>query len=267
MDVDGRAASYLTAGDGPTVLLLHGTYWSRVWLPVVGRLAAAGLRPVAVDLPGCGRSEGELTLETATVPELAAWLARFRAALGGVEPVAVAGHDIGGAVAQHVLVTGGFEVGRLALVNSVTYDSWPVPGVARFRDPDVVATTTAQDILAARRQALTAALARPATEDELADYLAPWEDLRVARSWMALAGAADSRYTGELVDSLRDSQTPKLLVWGEDDAFQPVSYAERFAGEMPRSRLVRIPDAGHIPMENDPAAVADALSAFFTEDR
>jgi pimeloyl-ACP methyl ester carboxylesterase len=267
VDVDGRVASYLTAGDGPMVLLLHGTYWSRVWLPVVERLAAAGLRAVTVDLPGCGRSEGELNLETATVPELAAWLVRFHAALGGAEPVAVAGHDIGGAVAQRALVAEGFEVGRLALVNSVTYDSWPVPGVARFRDPDVVAATTARDIVAARRQALAAALARPATEDELADYLAPWADLRVARSWMALAGAADSRYTGELVDPLRDSQTPKLLVWGENDAFQPVSYAERFAAEMPRSRLVRVPDAGHIPMENDPAAVADALSAFFTEDR
>lgn len=267
VDVDGRAASYLTAGEGPMVLLLHGTYWSRVWLPVIECLAAAGLRPVAVDLPGCGCSEGELTLETATVPELAAWLVRFHAALDGAEPVAVAGHDIGGAVAQRALVAEGFEVGRLALVNSVTYDSWPVPGVARFRDPDVVAASTTQDVVAARRQALTAALARPATEEELADYLAPWADPRVARSWMALAGAADSRYTCELLDALRDSQTPKLLVWGEDDAFQPVSYAERFAAEMPRSRLVRVPDAGHIPMENDPVMVADALSAFFTEDR
>jgi pimeloyl-ACP methyl ester carboxylesterase len=266
VDVDGEAASYLMAGDGPVVLLLHGTYWSRVWLPVIERLAAAGLRPVAVDLPGCGRSGGELMLETATVPKLAGWLVRFGAALGIGEPVGVAGHDIGGALAQRLLVAEPLDVRRLALVNSVTYDSWPVPGVARYRDPGVVAATTTQDIRAARRQALTAALSRPASEDEFADYLAPWEDARVARSWMALAGAADSRYTGELVDPLRKSQTEKLLVWGEDDTFQPVTYAERFASEIPRSTLVRIPDAGHIPMENDPVAVADALSAFFTED-
>jgi hypothetical protein len=38
--VDGHMASYLTAEqDGPAVLLLHGTYWSRVWLPVLGGLA------------------------------------------------------------------------------------------------------------------------------------------------------------------------------------------------------------------------------------
>ncbi len=65
---DGETAGYLTVErDGPAVLLLHGTYWSRVWLPVLGGLAEAGLRPIAVDLPGLGRSEGELTLETATV--------------------------------------------------------------------------------------------------------------------------------------------------------------------------------------------------------
>ena len=87
--------------------------------------------------------------------------------------------------------------------------------------------------------------------------------MRVARSWMAFAGAADSRYTLELLDDLRADSRPKLLVWGEDDTFQPVRYAERFVAEVPSSRLVRVRSAGHIPMENDPAAVANALTAFF----
>ncbi|SEH02271.1 Pimeloyl-ACP methyl ester carboxylesterase [Nonomuraea solani] len=264
IEVDGLRASYLTAGEqGPMVLLLHGTYWSRVWQPVLGDLAAAGLRPVAVDLPGLGRSEGELTMATAAVPALAAWVTRFAAALGADEPLAVAGHDIGGAVAQHLLAAGTVKVRRLALVNSVTYDSWPVPGVARFRDPAVVAAATVEDLLTARRTAVTTALGRPATEAELADYLSPWHDLRVGRSWMALAGAADGRYTLDLVPALRADETPKLLVWGEDDTFQEVRHAERFAAEMPNTTLVRIPGAGHIPMENDPAAVAKALADFF----
>jgi pimeloyl-ACP methyl ester carboxylesterase len=95
IEVDGRQASYLTAGEvGPVVLLLHGTYWSRVWQPVLDELAA-GLRPVAVGLPGLGRSEGELTLQTAAVPALASWVIRFAAALGATGPLGVAGHDIG----------------------------------------------------------------------------------------------------------------------------------------------------------------------------
>ncbi|WP_242453907.1 alpha/beta fold hydrolase [Bailinhaonella thermotolerans] len=80
VQVDGEPASVLTVeGDGPAVLLLHGTYWSRVWLPVMDRLGAAGLRPIAVDLPGLGRSGEELSLETGAVPALADWVARFTA--------------------------------------------------------------------------------------------------------------------------------------------------------------------------------------------
>ncbi|WP_306192618.1 alpha/beta fold hydrolase [Streptomyces sp. MK5] len=265
IQVDGVPASYLTVEqDGPAVLLLHGTYWSRVWLPVMGRLGAAGLRPVAVDFPGLGRSGGELTLETGTVPALAEWVARFASALKLSGPIAVAGHDIGGAVAQHLLVHDRLEVSRLALVNSVTYDSWPVPSLARFRAPEVVAATTAEEILAARRQAVTQALAGAATEQRITEYLDPWTDERVRRSWMAMVGAADNRYTRDAVPALRQNATPKLLIWGKDDDFQKVEYAERFASEIPHTTLVRIPDAGHIPTENAPGPIAHALVDFFT---
>jgi pimeloyl-ACP methyl ester carboxylesterase len=266
IDLGGVPISYLTAGDnGPLVLLLHGTYWSRVWQPVLDDIAAAGLHPVAVDFPGFGRSGGELTVAEASVPQLAAWVVRFLDAMGNKGPVMVAGHDIGAGVAQHLLISRAVDVPRLALVNGVTYDSWPVPGVARFRDPAVAAATSTEDVLVARRQSVMKALARPASEAEIAEYLEPWTDPRVARSWLALAGAADHRYTLELLPLMRESTTPKLLVWGEDDPFQTVDYAERFAAEIPATRLVRIRSAGHIPMENDPRTVAGALAEFFAE--
>jgi pimeloyl-ACP methyl ester carboxylesterase len=77
----------------------------------------------------------------ASIPALAAWLVRFVHAMGERGPVMVAGHDIGGGMAQHLLTSGVVQVSRLALVNAVMYDSWPVPGVARFRDPAVAAAT------------------------------------------------------------------------------------------------------------------------------
>jgi pimeloyl-ACP methyl ester carboxylesterase len=88
IDVGGIPISYLTAGEGgPLALLLHGTYWSCVWQPVLNDIAAAGLHPVAVDFPGFGRSGGELTVAEASIPGLAAWLLRFREAMGHKGPV------------------------------------------------------------------------------------------------------------------------------------------------------------------------------------
>ena len=136
--------------------------------------------------------------------------------------------------------------------------------MARFRDPVVAAATTADELLAARRQAVAAALAGAATEQLIADYLDPWTDPRVRRSWLAMAGAAESRYTLDLVPALQRSTTPKLLIWGEDDGFEKVEYAEKFAVEIPRTTLIRVPEADHIPTENAPGRIARALIEFFT---
>jgi len=258
--VDGIPISFLSAGEGPLVLLLHGTYWSRVWAPILPAVAKHGVRAVAVDFPGAGRSGGRLTLETATVPALATWVERFADALGAGDELLVAGHDIGGAVTQHLAAHGRRTVPRFALVNSVTYDSWPVDGVKRFRDPEVAAAVTVEELVEWRKRALYVAFGRMSEERELADYLSPWHDPEKAQSWLALAGAADSKYTNQLVQS----SVPKLLVWGEDDPFQPITYAERFAATEPNTELIRIPNAGHIPMENDHRAVGDALGRFFS---
>jgi len=169
-------------------------------------------------------------------------------------------------MAHHLMLAKQAEVPCMAVVNGIMYDSWPVPGVARFRDPAVAAATTRDDVLAARRVFVVKALGRPG-KAEIAEYLDPWTDPRVTRSWLALAGAADNRYTQEMLPAPLQSWTPKLPVWGEDDEFQTVDYAERYAREIPETRLVRIKSAGHIPMENDPKAVAGALAEFFAAER
>ncbi len=110
---------------------MHGTFWSRVWSPVLSRLAESHA-VFAPDYPGFGAAEGRLEPEEATAPALAEFVLRAADALGIEGPFAVAGHDVNGA--QHVAVQGEGRVSRLALVNSMLYDSWPVPALEQFRD-------------------------------------------------------------------------------------------------------------------------------------
>jgi pimeloyl-ACP methyl ester carboxylesterase len=77
-----------------------------------------------------------------------------------------------------------------------------------------------------------------------------------------MAAASDARYTLDLLPGLRERRPPALLIWGEDDEFQPVGYAERFAADLSSAALARVPGARHIPMEDDPDRVTAELLAF-----
>lgn len=80
--VDGTPLSYLHAGSGPPVLLVHGTFWSRVWEPVMADIANAGHEAYALDLPGFGKSCGRLSRTDASVPALARCARRFLDTVG-----------------------------------------------------------------------------------------------------------------------------------------------------------------------------------------
>jgi pimeloyl-ACP methyl ester carboxylesterase len=56
-EIDGIKLQYLTSGQGPHVILLHGyTQTSRMWRPLFPRLATR-FTVVAPDLPGIGGSD------------------------------------------------------------------------------------------------------------------------------------------------------------------------------------------------------------------
>ncbi len=257
VDVNGTTLSYLESGpaDAEPLLLLHGTFWSRVWQPVLPALGAQR-HCIALDLPGFGRSDGEITLEQATIPALAGSVLAAADALE-LESFDLAGHDIGGGIAQHLAAASG-RVRKLILMNAVMFDSWPVPAVERFRDPAVRAATTAEDLLKGRAVSTQKAVGRELSAAELTDYLSPWSEPARHRSWMAMAGAADSRYTLDLVPALQAAGIPTRLVWGRDDGFQKVEFAHRYVAEIPGADLVEV--AGkHIPTEDSPKAVAAAM--------
>jgi len=86
------------AGNGPTILLVHGFGDAADgWRLVLDLLQDAGQAAVAVDLPGFGQAdpldEGEL------LPQLDAFVAAAIRAYGGTEGVVVVGNSLGGAAA------------------------------------------------------------------------------------------------------------------------------------------------------------------------
>jgi pimeloyl-ACP methyl ester carboxylesterase len=64
------------------------------------------------------------------------------------------------------------------------------------------------------------------------------------------------------VPMLARIKSPTLLLWGEKDAMIPISNAADYLRDLPHASLVRLPNLGHVPFEEDPAASFVPLQNF-----
>jgi pimeloyl-ACP methyl ester carboxylesterase len=119
--VDGLKLHYLTAGHGPTVLLLHGyAETSRMWRPLIPILAAK-FTVIAPDLPGIG--ESDIPKQGLDMKNAAVTMHALAKSLG-VEKARVVGHDIGLMVAYAYAAQFPTETEKLVLMDAF------LPGVA-----------------------------------------------------------------------------------------------------------------------------------------
>ena len=120
---DGVRMHYVDEGPAgaETVLLLHGQpTWSYLYRTVVSRLAAHGLRAVAPDLIGFGRSDKPLARTAHTVRAHVGWVAQFADAvgLGGITLVV---QDWGGPFGLGLLTARPGLVRRVVAANTVLH--------------------------------------------------------------------------------------------------------------------------------------------------
>ena len=243
IDVGGLSTHYHDQGEGPVVVLIHGSgpgvtahvNWQRVFPTMSHKF-----RVVALDMLGFGYTE---------VPEdvtydVDAWvthLTRFLDALG-IDRCSVVGNSYGGAIAMHLALRSPERVERLVLMGSagLTFDmteglqaAWGYqPSRENMRDllyrfahdPGLVNETLVEN----RFQATL----RPGVQEAFSAMFP--EPRQEALDALAL----DAEEVGRI-------DCEALVVHGRDDEVVPAAVSERIAELLPHSRLHVFPDCGH----------------------
>lgn len=122
VDVDGVRLHYVTAGEGPPLVLVHGfpqTWWE--WRRVLPGLARR-FRVIAVDYRGAGDSDRPV--DGYDKRTMAADVRAVARELLGDQPFALVGHDMGAFVSYALAAHDPDAVSRLVLIDA------PVPGTA-----------------------------------------------------------------------------------------------------------------------------------------
>lgn len=250
-------------GQGPTLLLLHGTGASthswRDLLPLLAR----DFHVVAPDLPGHGFTEAP-ERDRLSLPAMARGLTALLGKLG-VEPEGIVGHSAGAAIAMQMVLTGAVAPSCLISLNGALL---PFKGVASQLFPSV-ARLLVLNPLVPRLFAWRAGSTEAVTQllEGMGSRLdARGQDLyqRLFSNRVHVASTLGMMANWDL-EALGRSfgrvDLPVLLVVGAGDRAVPPSDARAVAQRLPDARIETLPGAGHLIHEEKPGDIAALIGA------
>jgi pimeloyl-ACP methyl ester carboxylesterase len=260
VEVEGLQIAYERAGSGPALVLLHGYVGDG---PTTWRRQLDGLSDeftvVAWDAPGAGRSTDPP--ERLGLDGYADCLAGFLEKLG-LDTACVAGLSFGGILAlalqrRHSGISS-------ALILASAYAGWagslpPEVAEQRLFQALTLADGTPESFVDALLPTMFSKTMPPETVDDFRASMQAFHP-RGFRA-MARASAEDVR------DVLPHVAVPTLLVYGDRDVRAPLTVAEALQVAISGSRLVVLPDAGHVCNVEAPNEFNDAVRDFLHDGR
>jgi len=253
-----RGVSFLEAGQGTPVVLLHGIPGSALAWAAVGARLAGDCRVVIPDLAGFGQSAapaGDYYMEAQAraVRELLARLDIGELVLGG--------HDFGGPVALTLLrLHPELRVRGLILSATNLFTDTPVPPPLRLARVPGIGPAMFR-LMAGTRVGLWL-MYQAATAGK---SQATWARFRchLTAGGMDLTWRIFQRSLADLETNYRPIEAllpgldlPALVLWGDRDPFFAVSVGERSHRAIPGSVLRVLPGTGHFVPEEQPDRVA-----------
>lgn len=244
-------------GEGNPLLLVHGFPLDHTMWQEQLALLQNHARCIAPDLRGFGKSgvtEGVLKME-----RLADDLASLLDAMKIHEPVTFCGLSMGGYIAWQFLRRHSRRVRRLILCDTRAAADSAEVAAGRHATAELVLTTGVRSLVTTMTPKLFSESTRK-NQPELVD--------RMQKSILATAptsAAAALRGMAERQDFTHDLprlSVPTLLIVGAEDAITPAAEMKEMAAVIPDSRLVEIPDAGHMAPAENPQPVYAAIKYF-----
>jgi len=251
-------------GEGPEILLIHGTGASTHSWRGLAPILANHFTVIAPDLPGHAFTDGARG-KRSSLPAMAAAVAALVEALA-LRPVIVVGHSAGAAILirccqEKALVPDGIVSVNGALMPFRGAAGFIFPALAKLMflnplTPRLMARSAGNIDRVARLIRDTGSDLDP-TGVEL--YARLFRNPEHVAATLGMMAQWDLR---PLARELSELDVPLMLIAGDNDRAVAPEEAERISRRVAGSRVERIAGLGHLAHEEDPAAVATIVARF-----
>jgi pimeloyl-ACP methyl ester carboxylesterase len=241
------------------ILFLHGFGASLQTWDTWAQALSEDYRVISVDLPGfglTGEDPSGIYTDQRSVEVLEAFLKELK-----IAKVVLVGNSMGGKFAWQFTARYPNQVSKLVLISP---DGYASPGIEYGKKTEVPAIAELYRYFFSKTflaMNLEPAYADPNTlNDALVNR---YYDLMLAPGVRgAILGRMQQTVLQDPVPSLSSIQVSTLLIWGEKDAFIPISNSNDYLKVMPNAKRVSLPNIGHLPQEEQPSIGLAALKEF-----
>ena len=261
---------YHEAGDGPPLILLHGSGPGVYgWANFSGNLPAFArhFRCYVIDMPGYGRSSAP----TGNPIDAAVETTRAFMDAKGIRTAGLLGNSLGGIVASKLAAESPERVSKLCMIGGVglnLFTSFPNEGINLL--VEFTEQPTRERLIAWLRSMVfdQALVTEELIEDRWRRATEP-TTLEVSKriySRAAMQALAANQFQTQPWQYLPKIQCPTLLTWGRDDRVSPLDRAILPMRIIPKCELHTFHDCGHWVMIERKQEFESVALAFFQRD-
>ena len=250
VNIDGINLAYARQGTGAPLVLIHGYPLDHsIWEKLVPLLETK-FDVIVPDLRGFGQSDVMEADDSiiAYASDIAGLLTHLK-----VKKAFLAGHSMGGYVALAFAREYEQRVLGLAMVSSQTAGDPPDRKEARYATAKQVVEEGVSSVVESMSPKLSA---DPQLQKYARELIAKQSPLGIFSALYAMADRPDSS------DIFAAFPFPVVVVHGDADQMIPVERGREMKAARPSARYAELPGAGHLPMMENPQAVAEALQFF-----
>jgi pimeloyl-ACP methyl ester carboxylesterase len=269
------------SNSNPPVILVHGTPFSSLeWLPYA-QAWKRDYRVYLFDLAGFGASqifapgpESERDVSYALQGELFAALCQHLGFNDSNKPHVIA-HDIGGHTALRAHILHSIKYASLCLLDPVAVNPWGSPFMRLIMANGHVFEGVPPGVFEGMlREYVQSAAFTKLSEEKMQHFIRPWLDggLESRKSFIRQIRWADPKHTEEQekhYSSVMESKNggPKRLkiIWAEHDQWIPIERGEKLRDLTNPAEFVRVPDAGHLVLVDQPEIVMYELTTWLAK--
>lgn len=257
----GREVRYGIKGEGEPLILVHGTPWSSFNLRHLIDDLACHYKVYYYDLLGYGESDkSEADVSLGIQNKLLNALVKH----WELESPFIVGHDFGGTTVlrNHILDKGSYR--KIVVIDPVALSPWGSPFFKHIEKHESAFSGLPDYIhLAIVEAYIKTAVHQNLAQEAVDGILKPWSSERGKQAFYRQIAQADSVFTDEFQDRFNEVNAPVLILWGEEDEWIPCEQAYVLQSKIQGSKLVTVPNTGHLVIEEAPFLLAAEIRTFF----